>query len=126
MTDTEKPPVCPRCSGTGYHGPWGDSTSDDDTPRRCNYCDFHGPPRVEEPMSGMKHVDLEYPQSPSDGIDIALVHVRAARNIRVHYDFDRDGYVVTAPSYGGDAEFKMESETWTEVAFVPAWDEQDL
>lgn len=54
MTDTEKLPVCPRCKGTGYHGPWGDSTSDDDTPRRCNYCDFHRGPKRERKIGQAK------------------------------------------------------------------------
>jgi hypothetical protein len=46
----EKPSAaCARCNDTGYHGPWGDSSSDDDSPRRCNHCDFHrGPERARE------------------------------------------------------------------------------
>lgn len=43
--------VCERCCGTGYHGPWGDTSSDDDSLRRCNHCDFHLGPERERAIS---------------------------------------------------------------------------
>jgi hypothetical protein len=76
---------------------------------------------------GVKYVDIEYPRLNPDQavVDISLVDVRAARNIRVHYDFDRDGYVISAPNNPGDPDSPqhVEDEVWSEVAFVPAWDE---
>lgn len=77
-----------------------------------------------------KHVDLWYPRNsgldrPEDEpqvIEIGLMDVRAASDIRVSYDFDRDGYVVTQqPEYEGDDYEQGEAREWREVAFVPAW-----
>jgi hypothetical protein len=75
----------------------------------------------------MKRVEIWYPrQRPDEAvIDITLIDVRAARNIRVTYDMDRDGWSITAPNDPGDPDNPqpIDEEIWSEVAFVPAWDE---
>jgi hypothetical protein len=70
-----------------------------------------------------RRVELWYPGVPGNplGIEVDLVHVRAARSIRVGYDFGRDGFTITAPSDPGDDD----DVTWAEVAFVPAWHEAE-
>jgi len=72
------------------------------------------------------HIDLWYPRcetSPVKSLVIGLMDVRAADNIRVSYDFDRDGWrieqeeiVTDNGHYQGYADAK-----WIEVAFVQAW-----
>lgn len=79
--------------------------------------------RTAEVERGEFVVSLWYPQR--DGAETAtvtvdLMDVRAARDIKIRYDFDRDGYVISAQS--GEPN-EMTSETpYTEVAFVAAWD----
>lgn len=54
-------------------------------------------------------------------IEINLIDVRAADTIRVTYDYERDGYVVSMKptrDLGGAME---EIGDWQEVAFVDAW-----
>jgi hypothetical protein len=77
-----------------------------------------------------RRVELWYPGVPGNplGIEVDLVHVRAARSIRVCYDFRRDGFTITAQADTGDAEFDAETEgntPWLEVAFVPAWHDDE-
>lgn len=75
-----------------------------------------------------RHIDLYYPRLAKDPypahhtdvvdtIYISLMDVRAARDIRIQYDFDRDGYVVSAQTWDSDAD-----GPWNEVALVPADD----
>lgn len=76
-----------------------------------------------------QHVRLWYPRSENlartaaepQAIEIDLFDVRAASRIRITYDFDRDGYVITMKptrELGGVME---ETGDWQEVAFVNAW-----
>jgi YD repeat-containing protein len=81
-------------------------------------------------------VDLWYPPYPGQDnpnnntrfIEIGLVSVRAADSFRVHYDYDRDGYVVERPRRM-EVLVKSDSTTdtyeerveWIEAAFLPAW-----
>lgn len=56
---------------------------------------------------------------------VDLEDVRAANTLLVHYDFERDGWVLEAPSKLSWAP----DEDWTdeqleEVGFVPAWTEK--
>lgn len=77
-----------------------------------------------EARPGVTAVDLWYPDAQGEPtvVEIQLVHVRAARDIRVQYDFDRDGYVVSAPDTDGyDPYVDARDERYVEVAFVPAW-----
>ena len=67
----------------------------------------------------MLAVDLWYPRVDDrscTSVEVGLMDVRAARDIRIAYDFKRDGYVITADEASGD-----EDERRAEVAFVPAW-----
>lgn len=71
------------------------------------------------------HADLWYPRSENrvKAIVVGLVDVRAADDIRVTYDFDRDGWKIEQASA-----FQWELDDpncgnpdWQEVAFVKAW-----
>jgi hypothetical protein len=67
------------------------------------------------------YLDLYYPrleQNPSK-IVIALMDVRAAQDIHVTYDFDRDGWVISK-DMSNDLDLDAE-EDLREVAFIPAW-----
>ena len=67
-------------------------------------------------------VDLWYPgHSSIKAIHVGLMHVRAADDIRIEYDFQRDGWVIKQASR---FMWMAESECdpgWKEVAFVQAW-----
>jgi hypothetical protein len=73
---------------------------------------------------------LHYPRQAPDGlandaIDIELEDVRAARGIRVQYDFHRDGFVISAQPDPGESgpSAGEHDQRYFEVAFVPAWHE---
>lgn len=69
-------------------------------------------------------VDLWYPGVPGNAahIEVGLVDVRAADSIRIHYDFDRDGYVIEQASrFEWDESDEQCDPGWQEVAFVQAW-----
>jgi len=51
-------------------------------------------------------------------IEIGLEHVRAADNIRVSYDFERDGYVIEQSRWTDE---NQTGDLWQEVAFIQAW-----
>lgn len=55
-----------------------------------------------------------------DVIDIALVDMRFARDIRVHYDFERNGYVISAPEGVHEEGYQLDDFAWHEKAFIPA------
>ena len=58
-----------------------------------------------------------YPRSsPIKFLEIGMTDVRASDNIRVSYDFKRDGWKVEQVSCKNDCD-----ETWQEVGFFPAW-----
>ena len=65
-------------------------------------------------------VELWYPRVGDQAryIEVGLVDVRAADNIRISYDFDRDGYVIEQASC---FEGPDDDDDWQEVAFVQAW-----
>jgi hypothetical protein len=69
------------------------------------------------------HAELWYPRSRAiKAIQIALVDVRAADGLCLHYDFERDGWVVEqASTFMWDAEDKENDSDWKEVAFIQAW-----
>lgn len=88
-------------------------------------------------------VDLWYPRKENryKSIRISLMDVRAANDIMISYDFDRDGWVVTSdltdprsadeytdeewealPEVEGQPGVKnLVSDIRQEVAFIPAW-----
>lgn len=78
-------------------------------------------------VTGITRVDLWYPAASETVVEIQLQHVRAARDIRIHYDFERDGYVISAQDTRDRVDGDGEPQQWDglnaygEVAFVSAW-----
>lgn len=72
-------------------------------------------------------VDFFYPRANDSGtkitkIKIGLVDVRAADDILIEYDFDRDGYVIKqATKFSWDEKDGICDPGWKEAAFVPAF-----
>ena len=69
-------------------------------------------------------IDLWYPRAEDRPkfIEVGLVDVRAADDIRISYDFERDGWKIEQASrfeWSGDDE--VMDPDWREVAFVRAW-----
>lgn len=91
-------------------------------------------------------VDLWYPRRENryKSIRISLMDVRAANDIMISYDFDRDGWVVTSDLTDPRSSDEYTQEEWDalpevegepgvknrvsdirqEVAFIPAWPER--
>jgi hypothetical protein len=83
---------------------------------------FDEEPWISEDRSTV-HAELWYPRNGDNPtqIQVGLVDVRAADNIVVRYDFDRDGWVIYQDEtrwVGGHIERVRED---VEVAFIPAW-----
>jgi hypothetical protein len=79
-------------------------------------------PREQDARS--KRIDLEYPEVGTNDkfVLVGLMDVRAADDIRISYDFDRDGWKIEQASiFGWDAGDKIQDMDWQEVAFVQAW-----
>lgn len=78
-----------------------------------------------EYISGdIRHVDLWYPGVNNNprALQIALMHVRAADDIQVSYDFERNGWVIKQASvFSWDEDDDSSDEDWQEVAFIQAW-----
>ena len=56
---------------------------------------------------------------------VQLMHTRAADDIRIHYDGERDGWAIEQASvFQWDGEDKICDPEWKEVAFVQAWASQ--
>jgi hypothetical protein len=72
----------------------------------------------------IRYLDLWYPgigDNPRT-LQIALMHVRAADDIQVSYDMDRDGWVIKQASrFSWGAEDEGCDPDWQEVAFIQAW-----
>lgn len=65
-----------------------------------------------------------YPRAdkPIKQLEVGLMDVRAADSIRIHYDFDRDGWVVEqAALFEFPSDEREHDEDWQEVAFIKAW-----
>jgi hypothetical protein len=78
--------------------------------------------------------DIDGTPLPRSVLKIGLMHTRAANDIEIEYDSDRDGYVI----------YQMVTVGWKEVeglegrncyepiekrkekAFIPAWDEEEV
>ena len=70
------------------------------------------------------HVDIHYPRSEGSitHAEIGLCDVRAADNLRINYDFDRDGWSIKQASiFRWDVDDEVCDQDWQEVAFVQAW-----
>ena len=67
-------------------------------------------------------VTLDYPRHNSHKfVEVHLCDVRAADGLRIHYDFERDGWSIEQASrfeWSGDEPMDHD---WQEVAFVEAW-----
>jgi hypothetical protein len=71
------------------------------------------------------HIDLWYPDVDDTEIRkfvIGLIDVRAADDIRISYDKERDGWKIEqASTFEWDADDKIQNPDWQEVAFIRAW-----
>lgn len=70
------------------------------------------------------HVDLLYPRCGDrvQHLVVGLVDARAADDIRISYDFERDGWKIEqASTFEWDADDKVCDPDWQEVAFIQAW-----
>ena len=55
-------------------------------------------------------------------LTVGISTVRASDGIRIHYDFERDGYSIEQPQQlAWSADGKVCDEKWTETAFVQSW-----
>ena len=74
-------------------------------------------------MHDTKYVRLEYPRTSTvKFIEVALGDIRAADDIRISYDFERDGWKVEQASvFEWPANEIAFDRDWQEVAFVKAW-----
>lgn len=70
------------------------------------------------------HVDLFYPRNnPTQRLKLMLLDVRAANDIQVEYDFDRDGWRILSDMEDPANPTNLDERTpeLKEVAFIPAW-----
>ena len=74
------------------------------------------------------HAEIWYPGlpgAPQTYLTVGLMHVRAADDIRVSYDLQRDGWVIEqAQVFEWAADDSVCDPEWKEVAFVEAWASQ--
>jgi hypothetical protein len=70
-------------------------------------------------------IEFYYPRQPNnpDTINISLFDVRAANDITIKYDFDRDGWVIYSDLIQPGQDEDIPDEL-TEVAFIEAWPER--
>lgn len=69
-------------------------------------------------------IDIWYPGSEGRPafLVVGLEHVRAADNIRISYDFVRDGWKIEqASTFSWEAGDSVCDPGWAEVAFIHAW-----
>lgn len=75
------------------------------------------------------HIDLWYPRVEGKVrfIHVGLMDVRASDGIRIHYDFERDGFVVEQPKphLVVKSDYYDDVEEWVEVAFCQSWQFND-
>lgn len=84
-------------------------------------------------VKGWTDIELWYPsindEAENFGVEIELMHVRAADSIRVLYDGKRDGWSILQASIfewpDMETAHAPNSEDWQEVAFIPAWQRRD-
>ncbi len=75
-------------------------------------------------MKDTKRIDLEYPNVEGNAkfVEVGLVCVRSADNIRISYDFDRDGWKIEQASiFEWDGDDEVCDPDWREVAFIQAY-----
>lgn len=54
-------------------------------------------------------------------VELDQVNVRASDGVRMHYDYERDGWVVEQPKRLSFDMGELQDPQWTEVAFVQSW-----
>lgn len=76
-----------------------------------------------EQHKNVLHTNIWYPRhNQINTIQVGLYDVRAADDIQISYDFDRDGWVVKqASTFQWDADDEVCNPDWQEVAFIQAW-----
>lgn len=70
------------------------------------------------------HANLWYPrlEGAINAVEVGLVDVRAADDIRISYDFDRDGWLIEQASiFDWGVNDANPDQGWKESAFIPAW-----
>lgn len=74
---------------------------------------------------GTLRAQLWYPRTPVGAIHtciLGLMDTRAADDIRITYDFERDGWVISQASrFSWNVDDPVCDRDWQEVAFVNAW-----
>lgn len=77
---------------------------------------------------GDARFDFFYPDITGNAkpvyLTVGLLHVRAADDIRIHYDGVRDGWVIEQSGrfeWSDDDPPEEQNPDWQEVAFVQAW-----
>lgn len=86
-------------------------------PGSCDRCQLRG---------DAVHIDIEYPRNDTAlvrEIVVGLVDVRAADDIRITYDFERDGWAIWQATKfeWADDDPNIGDPCWVESAFVRAW-----
>ena len=80
-------------------------------------------------IDGTIYVSIEYPRvedSKAKRVNVGLMDVRAADDILIEYDFERDGYVIKqASKFVWPGDDGVCDPDWQEVAFVQAWARED-
>lgn len=71
--------------------------------------------------------ELWYPDMDNrdKAVQVTLYHVRAADDLRISYDFHRDGWVIEQASCFEFLDLDNIDEGWKEVAFCEAWQCED-
>jgi len=97
-------------------------TSDDKPAPETNQEDVETIRRELTGFGDHVSVDLWYPgHSSINAIHVGLMHVRAADDIRIEYDFHRNGWVIKQASRFMWMPGSDRDAGWKEVAFVQAW-----
>lgn len=93
------------------------------------YCPFCSMPLVVAGDDDTVYINIEYPRvenSKRKRVNVGLEDVRAADDILIEYDFDRDGYVIKqASKFEWDIDDLVCDPDWQEVAFIQAWARED-
>lgn len=70
------------------------------------------------------HVELWYPRHRrAKSIRVGLMDVRAASDLVIRYDFDRDGWAISMDETVDRGSWMETIRENVEVAFIPAWNE---
>lgn len=71
-------------------------------------------------------VELWYPRSEGRPkfIQVGLMDVRSAGDIRISFDFERNGWLIEQREIHDDGDGLIEVYDWKETAFLDAWPEE--